>query len=160
MFRSMFTLASLFCFLSTFSQVQPASVFGDHMVLQQGMPVPVWGRAKAGDKIKIKFNDQLQTIKADKEGRWKVTLTSMKSGGPHQMVIEGKNKIVFEDIYIGEVWLCSGQSNMDMDGKTVLVSSPLVLKPVAVRYGWAKNPPVNLYNEGGLPASPFRTDQD
>ena len=47
-----------------------------------------------------------------------------------------------------------------IDGETVLVSSPLVLKPVAVRYGWAKNPPGNLYNDGGLPASPFRTDQD
>lgn len=99
---------------SHFAQVIPASVFGDHMVLQQQMPVPVWGDANVGEKIAIKFNGQQQTVKADKNGQWMVKLTPMKTGGPYQLEIRGKNTIVFNDIYVGEVWLCSGQSNMDM----------------------------------------------
>jgi sialate O-acetylesterase len=93
------------------SQIQPAGVFGDHMVLQQGMPVPVWGLAKRKQHVTVKFNGQTVKTQSDNEGRWKIELTSMASGGPYQLEI---GEMVFTDIYVGEVWLCSGQSNMDM----------------------------------------------
>ena len=97
------------------AQVKPASVFGDHMVFQQNMPLPVWGTANPGDQITLTLDNKKQTTNSDNDGRWKMTLSPMKSGGPYRLKIEGKKEsVVFSDIYIGEVWLCSGQSNMDM----------------------------------------------
>lgn len=102
-------------YITGYAQVYPASVLGDHMVLQQNMPVPVWGTASSGEKIRVTFNGQAQNTKASAEGKWMVKLSPMKSGGPYQLKITGKkNTIQFNDIYLGEVWLCSGQSNMDM----------------------------------------------
>jgi sialate O-acetylesterase len=100
--------------LTTYAQVQPSGVFADHMVLQRDMPVPVWGVASVGEKVTVKLNTQVQTAKAGKDGKWMVKLQPMKTGGPYQLEIKGKDAIVYKDIYIGEVWLCSGQSNMDM----------------------------------------------
>jgi sialate O-acetylesterase len=96
------------------AQVKPAHVFGNHMVLQRGIPVPVWGTAKAGEKITLELNGQTLKTKADVAGRWSVVFGPMIAGGPHTLKVSGKNTITFTDIYIGEVWLCSGQSNMDM----------------------------------------------
>src|SRR5690349_12647709 len=96
------------------AQLKPASIFSDQMVFQRDMPVPVWGTAKAGEKITVKFNGQAQQAKANKSGKWMVKLSPMKAGGPYSMEIKGKNSVMFTDIYAGEVWLCSGQSNMDM----------------------------------------------
>jgi sialate O-acetylesterase len=97
-----------------FAQVTPASVFNDHMVLQRDIPIPVWGTAKAHEKIKLELNGQKLHTKADKAGRWSVAFAPMKTGGPYILKVSGKNTIAYNDIYIGEVWLCSGQSNMDM----------------------------------------------
>jgi sialate O-acetylesterase len=96
------------------AQVKPASVFGNHMVLQRDMPVPVWGTAKAEEKITLELNGQKLKTKADGSGRWSVVFTPMAAGGPYTLKVSGKNTITFTDIYMGEVWLCSGQSNMDM----------------------------------------------
>lgn len=96
------------------AQVKIASVFGDHMVLQREMTVPIWGTAAVGEKVTVTLNGQRQTIKANKEGVWMVKLEPMKAGGPYSLEVSGKNKVVLNDIYVGEVWLCSGQSNMDM----------------------------------------------
>ena len=112
--RFIITLCYILCVGIAFAQVKPASVFGHHMVLQRDMPVPVWGTAKAGEKITLELNGQKQKTKADVAGRWSVVFSPMATGGPYTLKIAGKNTITLTDIYIGEVWLCSGQSNMDM----------------------------------------------
>jgi len=97
----------------TNAQVSLPRIFSDHMVLQQGIPVPVWGWATKGEKIQIIFNGQTISTRTDNNGRWKVTLPPMKAGGPFEMTIRGKNTLILHDILIGEVWICSGQSNME-----------------------------------------------
>lgn len=103
----------LFC-ISTFANVQLASPFGDHMVLQRNIKIPVWGTADAGEKITLVFNKQTVTTITDYNGNWKVTLNKLTAGGPYTMTVSGKNNITINDVYVGEVWICSGQSNMDM----------------------------------------------
>lgn len=95
--------------------LEAAGVFGDHMVLQQGRPIPVWGRASAGEEITVSLAEQKKTVLADAAGRWRIILESMLAGGPYELTIAGKAEtLCFEDVQVGEVWLCSGQSNMDM----------------------------------------------
>ncbi|HEY5550872.1 MAG TPA: sugar-binding domain-containing protein [Opitutaceae bacterium] len=100
--------------------LQLASPFGDHMVLQRGMPVPVWGTADPGDKITVAFAGQKKSATADSAGKWRVTLEPLKaSAQPRDLVVSSgnqKSKIQnrkFTDVLVGEVWLCGGQSNME-----------------------------------------------
>jgi sialate O-acetylesterase len=99
------------------AQVKPSALFSDHMVLQSGMSVPIWGTADAAEKITIKFNSQTRHATADTTGKWMVRLTKLKPGGPFEMTIAGnkagETPIVVKDVLVGEVWLGSGQSNMD-----------------------------------------------
>ena len=88
------------------------------MVLQQKQANKVWGWADPGEEIAVHFDDdQTKTAKADSKGNWSVTLDPLKADGePHELVIEGNNNaVVFDDVLIGEVWICSGQSNMQWD---------------------------------------------
>ena len=96
------------------ADVQLPKVFGSHMVLQRRKPVPVWGRADAGEKVTVTFANQTKTTKAGKDSKWRVNLDPMEAGGPYQMLIKGKkNAVTFDDVLTGEVWICSGQSNME-----------------------------------------------
>lgn len=91
-----------------------ASVFGDHMVLQRGKPIRVWGRAAVGESVSVAFAERRVRVTADERGRWRVELEALAAGGPHELVVEGESgKISLKDILIGEVWICSGQSNME-----------------------------------------------
>jgi len=83
------------------------------MVLQRNKPIPVWGWADANEKIEVHFNKQILKIKADKTGKWMVRLNAEIAGGPYEMSIKDKNEIVLKDVLVGEVWICSGQSNME-----------------------------------------------
>lgn len=94
------------------ANVEPNSLFSDHMVLQRGVAVPVWGTAEDGERITVSFNGQLQTTTA-KEGKWMVQLKKMEAGGPYVLTIQGNNMVEITDVLVGEVWLCSGQSNME-----------------------------------------------
>ena len=107
--------ALLICSFSGFSDanVKPARIFSSNMVLQQGQANPIWGWADKGEKITITFADKTITVKADKSGKWSAKLPSLDYGGPYEMTIKGKNSIHFYNILIGEVWICSGQSNME-----------------------------------------------
>jgi len=87
-------------------------VFGDHMVLQRDADVPVWGTAQSGEKVTVEMAGITASGTADRSGAWRVNLSPMSAGGPHVMTIKGRNTIRFEDVMVGEVWLCSGQSNM------------------------------------------------
>ena len=94
-------------------EVTVDKMFGDHMVLQRDMPVPVWGTARPGQKVTVAFGDQTRQAQADKGGKWMVRLGAMKVGRPGKMTVSGSARpIVFNDVVVGEVWLGSGQSNM------------------------------------------------
>jgi len=96
------------------ADVKPAAIFGDHMVLQQGMSVPVWGWADPGEQVTVTIAGQKQSATAGADRKWMVRLTNLRaSSDPIEMTIAGKNTIRIVDILIGEVWLGSGQSNMD-----------------------------------------------
>ena len=84
----------------------------DSMVLQRDIKLKIWGWASKGEEVKIKFNGKSAKTKAGNDGKWMALLPAMKAGGPYTMEISGKNKITLKDVLIGDVWFCSGQSNM------------------------------------------------
>lgn len=89
-------------------------IFGNHMVLQRDLPVPVWGTANPGISVRVSLGGHEEATVTDRTGKWKVVLPSMKAGGPFELVISGDaSNIRLQDILIGEVWLCAGQSNME-----------------------------------------------
>lgn len=103
----------LICSSSIQSQVSIAKIFADNMVLQRNTLIPVWGWAKANEAIEIRFNKQVKKAKADKNGKWMVRLSPEAAGGPYELIVKGKNTIQLKNILVGEVWICSGQSNME-----------------------------------------------
>jgi len=94
------------------ADVSLPAVFGEHMVLQRGRDVPVWGRAAPGERVEVEFAGQKREATADGQGRWCVHLEPLEAGGPHVLAVRGKNAIALRDVVVGEVWICSGQSNM------------------------------------------------
>ena len=84
----------------------------DSMILQRDIKLKIWGWASKGEEVKIKFNGKSAKTKTGADGKWIALLPAMKAGGPYTMEISGKNKITLKDILIGDVWFCSGQSNM------------------------------------------------
>jgi sialate O-acetylesterase len=102
------------------ADVKLPALIGDNMVLQQGRQVAIWGTADADEKVTVSLGEQKQTATADASGQWKVELAPLKAGGPWEMTVEGKNRITLHNILGGEVWICSGQSNMEV---------PLVTRP-------------------------------
>jgi len=96
------------------AEVKLPAVIDSHMVLQRDVPLPIWGSAEAGEKVSVTFGGKTKQTRADASGKWKVTLDAMKvDGKQHQMIVAGANKLVLTDILVGEVWLGSGQSNME-----------------------------------------------
>lgn len=110
---SIISLALLAAFQCS-AQVTMPVVFSDNMVLQRDKPVSVWGKASAGETVKVEFANQVKTTKADAGGNWQLALKAMPaSDQPATMTVAGTNTIKFSNILVGDVWLCSGQSNMD-----------------------------------------------
>ncbi|MBL9127379.1 MAG: 9-O-acetylesterase [Verrucomicrobiales bacterium] len=96
------------------ADVRLPRVFGDHMVLQQEKPVKLWGWAAPGEKIEIRLGEDTVATTATQAGEWKAELPARRAGGPLVLTVAGSNTVRFEDVLVGEVWLCSGQSNMEM----------------------------------------------
>src|SRR4051812_31180336 len=94
------------------ADVKLPAIFGSHMVLQQGQKDRVWGKAAPGEQVSVTIDYQSKSTTADSNGKWSVTLDPMMVGGPHTMTVKGRNTITLDDVLIGEVWICSGQSNM------------------------------------------------
>ncbi|MDA1202298.1 MAG: sialate O-acetylesterase, partial [Planctomycetota bacterium] len=94
--------------------VEPAICFTSQMVLQRDMPLPVWGTAEPGEQVRVAFAAAAAEAKADRAGRWQATLPPQEaSSEPRPLVIAGRDsEVVLEDVLVGEVWLCAGQSNM------------------------------------------------
>jgi sialate O-acetylesterase len=96
-----------------FADVKPHTICSEGMVLQQKSYARIWGTADAGEKVKVTFRDSLATVETGKDGRWVVAVPTGEAGGPFEMTIAGKNTIAYKNILVGEVWVCSGQSNME-----------------------------------------------
>ncbi|MBN2597117.1 MAG: hypothetical protein JXR82_10080 [Marinifilaceae bacterium] len=111
-----FLFALIFSDANCFSQeISMSPLFGDGMVLQREKPISVFGEAPANKKITVLFRDQYKQIVADENGKWKIELDSEVYGGPNSLTVKTKNETLeIKDVYVGEVWICSGQSNMEM----------------------------------------------
>jgi len=109
--------ALLACLIHTqavsFGQVRLPQIIRDSMILQRDANIKIWGWAAKAEKIRIDLNGKKYSARADPEGKWSAWLPPMKAGGPYTMVISASNKITLKDILVGEVWLVSGQSNME-----------------------------------------------
>ncbi|MEJ5276334.1 MAG: hypothetical protein WHU94_10525, partial [Thermogemmata sp.] len=95
------------------AEVEPHPIFSDHMVLQQGTPLRVWGKAKPGEKITVRLEREGQPVAtamatADDKGRWSVELPAQKAGTGFTLTVQGQNTVTFKNVAVGEVWICSG----------------------------------------------------
>jgi sialate O-acetylesterase len=98
------------------ADVALSPLFTDHAVLQRDKPIPVWGTADPGESVRVSLNNETNsaaTAQANGDGKWLAQLPPLPAGGPFTMTIQGKNRVQLKDLLIGEVWICSGQSNME-----------------------------------------------
>lgn len=108
-----FLLSAIILFTgNVYADVTLPKIFSSNMVLQKGIDIPIWGWADKRERVTVVFNDKVVKTRADKEGKWIVKLPPSEYGGPHKLVVKGKNIIELNNVMIGEVWVCSGQSNM------------------------------------------------
>src|SRR2546426_1177858 len=108
-------LTSVFLTLLTLdssAEVKLPKLISDHMIVQQGQQVRIWGTADPGEKITMTFRGQQAAVTTPTNRQWRIQLDSQSAGGPFAMKISGQNEIILNDIYVGEVWVASGQSNM------------------------------------------------
>ena len=127
------------------ADVTPHPIFSDNMVLQQGTDIIVWGKAAPGETVAVTLEHKTANsasgagtgTNADKDGKWSVKFPAQKAGTGYTLKIDGKNNIAFTNVAVGEVWVCSGQSNMEM---SVNGSE----EPARVKEG-AKNPELRLF---------------
>ncbi|WP_309398028.1 sialate O-acetylesterase [Cerasicoccus maritimus] len=121
------------------AEVSLPNIFSDYMVLQRDQTDPIWGKADPGEKVQVTFGGQILNTKADKNGQWRVELEPMPAGGPIDLFVKGEdNEIRINNVLIGEVWLCSGQSNM---GWTVNKADDADIEKLM-----ANNPQIRLLN--------------
>ena len=108
------TVCLLFVLSQIMAQLSVPSFFSDHMVLQREKPINIWGTASAGERISVTLGNAQKSTRTDKNGKWSVSLPPMQAGGPYTLNVKSlKQTLSFTDILIGEVWICSGQSNME-----------------------------------------------
>lgn len=148
----MFSTRCLFLFMvglnSLSADVTLPAIFSDHAVLARSNSVPVWGKATPGEAVTVTINGQSRTTKADANGRWQVALDlSTSEAGPFDLVVSGRNTLKRTDILVGEVWLASGQSNMEWKVKDsmnaereVKWSRNLKLREFRVPYSTSRDP--------------------
>src|SRR2546426_4275355 len=141
--RSGLVLACAVLMVVARADVKLPGLFSDHMVLQQGMRVPIWGWADDGEKVTVTFRGKKVSATA-RNGKWMVKLPGQKAGGPDTLTVEGKNKIDVRDVVVGEVWICSGQSNMEWP----LSGSFEAEKDIAI----SANPNIHLFTAPKLKA--------
>lgn len=139
------------------AQTKVSTLFGNHMVLQQNSEVSIWGNDLPNTKIEIHASwGEDNTVYSDDDGKWKLQLTTKEAGGPYTLKIHGTEKIQLHDVLLGEVWLCSGQSNMQMPVKgfngqpvnksndIILNSSNTALRLFHVKRNMSKKPLENI----------------
>ncbi len=135
-------LTLFFALTSARAEVRLPKIFSSHAVLQREQPIHIWGWSDPGEKVSASLNDSSQSVAADRLGRWDVYLPPQKAGGPYQLTVSGTNKIVLDDVLIGDVWFASGQSNMEMPMNGFPGSA--VLKNAAEEISRANHPDMRL----------------
>lgn len=125
---------TLLFFSPLFSQIELPPFFSDHMVLQRDRPIRIWGRAAAGQQLRLSLENRITVVKANEEGFWMATMGSVAVGGPYELEIRAAAEVKkLTDVWVGEVWLCMGQSNMEWplsktaDSEVALASADLPL---------------------------------
>jgi sialate O-acetylesterase len=126
------------------ADVRPHGLFTDDCVLQRGMKVPIWGTADPGERVIVQFQGQEASTTAGKNGEWKVVLDKLKEGGPFELTIRGNNAVELKNVLVGEVWVCSGQSNMEWP----LTATKGSKEAIAA----ADNPQIRLFKVEKVPA--------
>lgn len=126
------------------ADVKLPKIIASQMVLQQKMPLPIWGTADAGENVIVSLGDNTASTTAAADGKWAVKLKPMPAGGPHELVIKGKNEIKLTNVLIGEVWVASGQSNMEWP--VAASKDPQIEIPAA------KHPNIRLFHVRKTPA--------
>ena len=163
LFCSIFCCFALIFSQHAFCQIRLPRLISDGMVLQRDVEVKIWGWADAGETLTVHFNGQSHSTSANKDGQWQIMLSALKTGGPYEMDIHGNNRIVLKNILIGDVWVCSGQSNMVLPMDRVKYRYPEVIAEsentairqflVPDRYDF-KASREDLESGGWVPASP------
>lgn len=111
--KTLLTALALACSSVLFANPRLPKIFGDNMVLQRNHAIAVWGWADKGEEITVQLNKQTRSVRADKTGKWKAELAPEQAGGPYQLTVTGKSVLTINDVLVGDVWICSGQSNME-----------------------------------------------
>ena len=96
------------------TDIELLPLFTDNMVLQQKQDIPIWGTAKPGGEVVVTLNEQKKSAIVNDNGNWEVNLSPVPAGGPYELEISGKQAHKIKNVMVGEVWICSGQSNMEM----------------------------------------------
>lgn len=144
------------------SGLRVAKVFGDNMVLQCDRPLPVWGRAEPGERVTVTLGAAREATTADAEGRWQVQLSPQAATAePLELIVAGKTAIRFANVLVGEVWLCSGQSNMEWDvarstgsAAEIAAGDQPLIRHLKVHHGEAATPQDDLDCKAWEIASP------
>lgn len=151
LFLSLLVL-SMLCTGVSAQSLQLFEAFTDHAILQRGIDVPFWGWAKPGRKVQITFDGLTSSVKADSDGQWMASLSAQEAGGPHTVTVtSGREQVTIEDVYFGDVYLLSGQSNMewrlaqsDPDGKrSAAIADPLI-RELKVDHHYSDTPQKHL----------------
>lgn len=137
------------------AEVTLPKIFSDNMVLQQNMNIKIWGWANKGEKVTVKFNGQTVKTKTGRDSKWGLELKPIQPVGPYEMVIQGENTITLKNILVGEVWICSGQSNMEWPVKR---SNNAEQEIAAANYPQIRLFKVNHYL-GAMPKNDFAEGQ-
>lgn len=151
MIRCFATAVVLLIATPGFAGVRLPTILGSHMVLQRNSEVKIWGWADPGEAVSVKsdWQDAAASTEADKDGKWQISIMTGDAGGPHSMTIAGKNSINLDDILFGEVWIGSGQSNMEMP--LIQVSGAYTgIKDSEKEVAAAKYPEIRLYQVGNF----------
>ncbi len=145
-------LLLVWCFaLPLVAAVSVPPVLSNHMVLQRGQAVPIWGTAAAGEHLSVAFRDQRHDTTAGADGRWLIRLTPLSAGGPDVLTITGTTTVTLSDVLVGEVWLGAGQSNMVARVKNFAARDP-VLARLQARAPFARIRLMNAGSPGWQPA--------
>ncbi|HXL57193.1 MAG TPA: sialate O-acetylesterase, partial [Chitinophagaceae bacterium] len=121
------------------AQVKLPRLISDSMILQRDTKVNIWGWAAIDEKVTINFHNKAYSVIAGKDGRWMITLSPMKAGGPYDMEINASNHIILKNILMGDVWVCSGQSNMELPMERLKDKYPEIIAA-------ANNPNIRQFN--------------
>ncbi len=127
------------------ADVHLSNLFSDGAVLQHGMDVPIWGTADAGETIAVSLNGKQAKTTADNSGRWILRLPALKAGGPFDLTVSGKNTVVVHNVAVGEVWIASGQSNMEYPLETFSPIDPVYGPKAKAEIAVANDPLLRMF---------------